>query len=104
MRLPISEALAFHSLDRGECAINVAVAEGGAVIVPEIKFRKIAVKMFFLAVLIDALHPAFEDRECALNRIGVNIAANIFASGMLHGFMRGKMLIGTEVETAFIGV
>jgi hypothetical protein len=43
----------------------VIEAETNAVIVAEVVFRQIAVQMLLGAVLIDAAHPALEDREIA---------------------------------------
>jgi hypothetical protein len=54
----------------------------------KIQFRQIAVKMFFLAALIDTLHAAFED---AINRIRVHIAANIFVTIVVHRLMARKL-------------
>ena len=43
----------------------VIEAERGARVVAEIKFREIAMQMLLAAVLIDAAHPALENREVA---------------------------------------
>ena len=43
------------------------------------------------AMLIDALHTAFEDRKEPFNGIGVNVAAHIFPSLVLHYTMRGEL-------------
>lgn len=72
VRLPICEALAFHAPDRGEGAVNITIAKPDAVIVAEIKFGQITMQVLFFTVLIDAFHAALEDRERALNRVGMN--------------------------------
>jgi hypothetical protein len=46
-----------------------------AVIVAELIFRKVAVKVLLGTVLVDALHAALEDAERALDGVGVNVLA-----------------------------
>jgi hypothetical protein len=77
----VGEALARHALNGGDSAVNVAASESDAVIVPEIKFREITVQVLFLAVLVDALHAAFEDRREAFNRVGMSNAAHVAKVG-----------------------
>ena len=43
------------------------------------------------AVLVAALHAALEDGEVAFDRVGVRIAAHVFALGMMHDAMLGKL-------------
>ena len=83
----IGQALARDALDRNFRAVGIAVAEPDAVIVAEIIFRQVAMQMLLFAVLIDALHAAFEDREETFRRIGVNIAASVFLRGVLDRFV-----------------
>jgi hypothetical protein len=65
VRLFIRETLAVRTLDCKRRTFSVVVAECGSGVVPEIKFGKIAVQMFFFAMLIDTAHSALEDREIA---------------------------------------
>ena len=104
MRLPIHQALAFCAFHGSNGAVNVAAAERNAVIVAEVKFREITMKMLFLTVLVNALHSALENRERAFNRIGVNVASHIFACEWRHRLMRGKIRYGVAIEAAFVGV
>ena len=53
-------------------ALGIVHAERDAVVVAEIKLRKIAVQVLLAAVLIDAAHAALEDREIVFNRVGVD--------------------------------
>ena len=53
--------------------------------------------MFFIAMLINALHSAFEDREKAFNGIGGNVATGVFAVAVHNGFVRGKYAIRASV-------
>ena len=65
VRLPVHQPLAFNAANRGEGAVDVAVTERNAVIVAMVELSKITMQMFFFAVLINAAHTAFEDREVA---------------------------------------
>jgi hypothetical protein len=78
--LPVHQALAFHAFHGGDGAVNVAAPESGPVIISEVKLGQITVQVLFLAMLIDALHAAFEDRERTFNRIRVDVAASVFAN------------------------
>jgi hypothetical protein len=44
----------------------------------KIEFGEIAVQVLLFAMLIHALHAAFENREIAFGRIGVNVSAHVF--------------------------
>lgn len=55
--------------------------------VAKIELRKIAVKVLLRAVLIDALHAAFEDAEIAFDGVGVDSAPHILALGMINGLV-----------------
>lgn len=61
VRLLVRETLAGRALDRKRRTFPVLDAKSGAMIVSEIVFRQITVKVFFIAMLIDALHASFED-------------------------------------------
>lgn len=39
-------------------------------VMAEVKFRDVAMQMFFSAVLINCAHALFEDREIAFDRVG----------------------------------
>ena len=39
--------------------------------------------MFLADMVIHAIDAAFEDREVAFNRVGMNVAANIFANAVI---------------------
>ena len=63
VRLPVHQPLAFNATDRGEGAVDVAVAERHAVIVTVVELGEITMKVLLFAVLIYAAHSALEDRE-----------------------------------------
>src|SRR6185312_8538650 len=68
----IGQALADDALNRAFGALNVVNAQPCPIVITEIKFREIAVKVTLFAVLIHALHAAFEDRIEAFDRIGMD--------------------------------
>jgi hypothetical protein len=57
----VGEPLAFDAFDGEFRAVNIAETKGDTLIVTEVVFGKIAVQMHFIAMLIDAAHPALED-------------------------------------------
>ena len=66
----IGQPLADSALNRTGGALNVIYALPDAIAIPEIKLRKIAVQMLLAAMLVDALHAAFEDRIVTFNGVG----------------------------------
>lgn len=61
MRLPIGKSLTDDAGDSALGALFVIYASADAVAIAEIKFREIAVQMFFSAMLIGALHAPLEN-------------------------------------------
>src|SRR5580765_503364 len=74
----IGQPLADCPCNRAVSALGIVHAASDAVAVPEIKFRKVAVKVLFLTVLVNRLHTLLEDAEIAFDGVGVRIAANVF--------------------------
>ena len=87
----ISEALPNDATQRAVGAGHGVNAKLDAVAVAEIELREIA--MLLLAVLIDALHAALENRVVAFDGIGVGVEAGfavrvaVFFAAMLDGPM-----------------
>src|SRR5882724_6443035 len=77
-RPPISQPAAFDAAQGCLCPLPVRYTQTGAMVVSEIEFRKVPLKVLFAAVLVDALHAALEYRKEALNRIRVRETANVF--------------------------
>ncbi len=84
----ISEPLALDALQSDFSALGIINAELGAIILAEIKFGQIAVKVLLIHMLINADQTAFEDRKEAFKSIGVNVAARPFIFRMIDTFMR----------------
>ena len=97
MRRTIGQAFANDAFERTIRALHVINAQPDPVAVAKIKLGKIAVQVFFLAMLVNAFHAALEDRIVAFDRVAVNDrtvfrVADVFASGVPHRVMRRKVL------------
>src|SRR5690349_4834560 len=73
----IGEALADAALYGCVGARHVVNAQRDAMVVPEVELAQIAMQVLLTAVLIDALHTALEDREVALDGVGVRVPAHV---------------------------
>src|SRR5579859_1287496 len=54
------------------------------------------------AVLIDALHAAFEHGEEAFDRVRVNVAADVFILAVADGAMRGEVVADEGVDLRLV--
>jgi hypothetical protein len=99
--LPIRQSFAFATTNSKDSTFSIG---NFASVIPELKFRHIAVQILFRTALINALHPAFENSEIVFRRISVHVVTGVFARAVADGFMRGKVLIGSKVKAAFICV
>jgi hypothetical protein len=59
--------------------------------------------MLLGAMLIDALHAALEYRIEALDRVGVDVAANVFVPAMVHAVMADELAADLLVGLMFVG-
>ena len=64
--------------------LSIVYTKRDPLIIPEIELRKIAVQMPLGAMLIDALHAAFEDGEIAFDGVGVDIAPTVLTTVMAN--------------------
>ena len=76
-----------------------------AIRIAEIEFGKVAVKVLFAAVLVDANHAALEDREIAFGAVDMRLGAvrefaRPFLFGVVHGFVAGKAATDTLLLSA----
>jgi hypothetical protein len=63
-------------------------------IVAELEFGQVTMEMVLSAVLIDAAHPALEDREHALNGVGVDDVVNVLAGCVLSDVKSDRQVCG----------
>src|SRR5205823_6537105 len=84
--------LANDTTKQAACPLLIVAAERGTVAVAEIELRQIPVKMLLAAELINAAHPAFEDRKEAFDGVGIGVAAHILANPVLHRTMLGEVV------------
>jgi hypothetical protein len=59
-------------------------------------------QMLFAAMLIDALHAALEDAEISLNRVRMNVAANIFVCLVTHALMALEVITKGKVAAPLV--
>src|SRR5262245_37877210 len=85
-RPPVSEQLADNAF---QCSVIIAIAKRDTMVVAKIILCQVAVQMLFAAVLVDAFHAALEDRVVALDRVRVDVAANIFLFFVMHPAIAG---------------
>jgi hypothetical protein len=80
--LPVGKPLSDHALQSAFGPLYVIAAKPNAVSITEIELRKIPMQMLFLAVLVDALHAALEDRKVAFHGVGVHDTEHVFFCGV----------------------
>jgi hypothetical protein len=98
----IGEALPNDAFDCPFGSLHVVHSESDAIAVSEIVLGKISVQMLLAAMLVDALHPTFEDRIEAFDGIGVDVAANVFLLTMVHALMAGELATNFKVLARLI--
>src|SRR3546814_12385912 len=87
----------------GSLAIIHAVRD--PVVIPELIFRQIAMQMLFTAMLIDALHAAFEDTEIAFDGVAVARAVgaiDILARAVRRGAVHSAMQLHVAIAAMFV--
>jgi len=102
MSPPIGEAFARDAAHNGIGTLLVAEAERHAIVVAEIEFAKVSLQMLLAHVMVDTIDPALEDREVALDRIGVGIATDVFADGVNDRLMTGEFLADLPIDAALV--
>ena len=71
-------------------AFGIVKAERDPIVIAKIELAEIPLQVFLADVMIDAVDAALEDREIALNSVGVGISANVFLGGMVDYLMAGE--------------
>lgn len=78
--------------------LHVAVAK------PESELPDVAVQVLRRSVVIDPVQSALEQREHALDAVRGHIAAHVFASAVIDGFVPVEQPADATVDAAFVGV
>lgn len=102
----VCEALTSHALKRNLTPPNIINTIRDSIVVTEIKFCSVAVKVLLAAVLVDALHAAFKDAVKALNGIGVDLwllAPRVFAFAVGGEVVARKFVCKFGVLLCFVG-
>jgi len=114
--LPIGEPLSDDACNGAAGSLYVVYAQPDAIGIAEIELREITVQVLFLAMLIDALHAALEDRIVAFNRIGMDrfdvqpvgfvdpsFVANVLIFAVRDRAVTGKFIANAVVVLGLIG-
>jgi hypothetical protein len=83
-------------------ARSVSSTPRRTVAVAKVKFRKIAVQMLLIAVLINAFHAALENTEITFDGVRVYVIANVFFSLVADALMARKVVAKRKVSAPFI--
>src|SRR5437588_370652 len=83
--------------------LHVANARRFPIGVAEIKLAQIALQVRFRDVLVNAIDAVLEDRKVAFNGVGMDRAANVFLSGVLHGEVAREIPADPGVDRSLIG-
>src|SRR5579872_2996351 len=94
----VGETLAHDTTEHLISASGIIHAKRDAVRVAELELCKVAVKVLFRAVLIDAAHTAFEDGERAFDGVGGHIAARIFPEVVHHRRMLCELAANAPIH------
>jgi hypothetical protein len=84
VRPPIGQTFAGETTKGLAATLPIIAAVRDPVIVAKLELGNVAMQMLLGAVLIDALHAPFENRERAFDRVGMNAATAIFASAVIE--------------------
>ena len=68
-------------------ALFVIDAKRRTLVIAKVEFGKVALQMLLADVVIRSDDAPFEDREVALNRVGVSIAAHVFIGAVVDRFV-----------------
>ena len=77
VRPPICEAFAADAFKQRFRVGLIIESELGAMVIAEVEFSRVALKMLRAAMLIHAIHAALEDAEKSFNRVSVHVATYV---------------------------
>ena len=83
-------------------AFGIVHAQSNAIVVTEIKFGEIAMKMLLAAMLVRAFHAALEHAEIAFDGVGrddrFTLTADVFVILMIDGIVLGKLSANPDAD------
>jgi hypothetical protein len=109
IRLPVNQPLSHNACQREFGARNVIEAGLDSMRIAEIELGKVAVKVFFAAMLVDAFHTALENRVIAFDGVRIYlptrraVRVSIFLAGVIHYAVRGKLFADALVSASLVG-
>ena len=75
----------------------------GAVAITEVELGQIPMQMLLATMLIDATHPAFENRKIPFDGVGVDVTAHIFTCAVSYLLMLPEIASGMAVLSRLVG-
>lgn len=107
VRPPICQPFTLNTTQRNHYALKIIHAIANTVVISEVEFGHIAVKVLLGAVLVDATHTALEHAEIALNRLCMYhwvLEVHILTLGVVHHSMVSDLyvLINAAIVTGCI--
>lgn len=100
---PISQPLALDPGERVCRALHIIHFKRDAIVIAERKLTDVAIQVARANVLVHATNAHLEGAEKTFDRVGCYVAASVFLSSMIYGFMAGKVLADFLVHTSAIG-
>lgn len=99
----VGEPLAGSTRQGAGSAFTIFDPKSRAVRVAKIELGEIAMQVPFVAMLVDAPHPALENREKAFNGVGVHLPAHVFLGAVVDGFVAGELAPDAEIGAPLVG-
>ena len=99
----IREPLTADTLEQSGSAFLVVDALRFAVVVAEVEFRNVALKMLLADVLVNPGKATLENREEPFNRVRRHVTASVFLASMVHAGVLRELLANAPVARGFVG-
>jgi hypothetical protein len=103
MSRSIDQPLANDAAQRAIGALDIINPQWDPLVVAEIELGKILLQMLLADVVIDTIDVALQDREIALDGIGVRVALHVFLCRVVHSLMAGEALTDFLIKPALVG-
>jgi hypothetical protein len=99
----VGKAFSDDSFDRQISAGAIIDPQLGAVAVAEIELGEVTFQVCFADMLVDAIDAALQDREVALDGVGISLSPDIFFGGVVNRLIVRECGADRRVDVRFIG-
>lgn len=106
VRCNVGQTLADDAAQRRNGTVTVVAAKRLAIVIPKLELCQIAMQVRLAAMLIDALHAAFEDAEIAFDRVAVDggqLIIDVWTAAVIGRAVRRKVLGDAAIDVALVG-